>query len=260
MDSNELFETLKNVARSMGVVDISVSPVERWFSNPLVSSRIGEGHRPTDIMPDAKSVIVLGIPIQKTILDTAPSIYYNHLYSVVNNLLDQVSERLALELIALGHNAVYVPRDGYQGVSGLKDKTEAFFSHRHAAYLAGMGTFGWNNMLLTKKYGPRVRLVSVITTAELPYGDVLTEDLCIHCKKCTKECPVLAVASEDYPKGITNKLLCLDNSAELAHVGKSPCGRCIAVCPVGLDKNISPSENAIQTIRSYHKVSKTEYK
>ncbi len=258
MGPEELLGRLRDIARSMGVIDIGVASVESWVVDPLVSSRIGEGHRPQDLMPDARSVIVIGIPVQRTILDTAPSIYYNHLYSVVNNMLDQVSERLALELNALGYRAVYVPRDGYAGISGLREMLgSTFFSHRHAAYLAGMGTFGWNNMLLTEAYGPRIRLASVITSAELPPGEVMDGNLCIRCGKCTDECPVSAVGCEDYPSTITVKMDCIDKSAELAQVGRSPCGRCIAVCPVGRDGGPSPTDVAIDTVRMYGKPPKS---
>ncbi len=250
---SELMIRLKDVARSMGIIDVGVASVNGWLTDPMVSVRIKEGHRPTDLMPDAHSVIVIGIPVQDTILDTAPSIYYSHLYGVVNDLLDHASERLTLELNALGFRAVYVPRDGYAGLSGLRDKPESFFSHRHAAYLAGMGTFGWNNMLLTEKYGPRIRFASIITSAELPYGEVMTDDLCIGCRKCTRNCPVSAVGSSSYPTDITKKDSCTEEAARLAQYGKSPCGRCIAVCPVGRNKGVPPTDSAVDVIRSYGK-------
>lgn len=248
---------LREAARAMGVADVRAAPAGRWSTDPLVSSRIGPGRRPLDIMPDAKSVVVVAVPIQKTVLDTAPSIYYNHLYNTVNALLDGVTERLALELNIMGHRAVYVPRDGYHGIAGLREDPSAFFSHRHAAYLAGMGTFGWNNMLLTEEYGPRVRFSSVITSAELPYGEVMERQLCIGCGKCARVCPVHAISSDGYPSGITLKQACVENSAKLAAEGRSPCGRCIAACPVGRDGGPPPTPEAVSVIRSYRKPPKT---
>ena len=59
------------------------------------------------------------------------------------------------------------PGDGYFGIKALLKNPVAFFSHRHAAFLAGLGNFGVNNMLLTPEYGPRVRFGSVFTSAEL---------------------------------------------------------------------------------------------
>lgn len=253
MTDEGLMDRVRDVARSMGIVDIGVADPAMWEEDPLVSSRVSEGHRPMDIMPGCCSVVVMGVPVQRTILETAPSIYYNHLYGVVNDLLDQAAERVALELCASGHQSVYVPRDGYHGRVGLHQRQDAFFSHRHAAYLAGMGTFGWNNMLLTERYGPRIRLVSVITEADLPKGSPLGRQLCIGCGRCTRQCPASAVAGREYPLGITDKPACVGYVDVLAPQGISPCGRCITVCPVGEDGVTGPTDRSVEVIRSYRK-------
>ena len=83
-----------------------------------------------------------------------------------------------------------MPRDGYGSIDILKEKPIAFFSHRHAAYCAGLGNFGLNNMLLTPQYGPRVRFASILTDCRTPRGPVLEEPLCIQCGWCVSICPV----------------------------------------------------------------------
>jgi len=248
-----LMEQIRAVARNLGIVDISSVNASLWDTDPLVASRVLDASRPRSLMPSAESVIVIGIPLQPTILDTAPSIYYNQLYNTVNMMLDQASERIALELNLQGYDAVYIPRDGYHGLAGLRQMPSAFFSHRHAAYLAGMGTFGMNNTLLTPKNGPRIRFTSIITSANLPSSGPMSEDLCIRCKKCVRECPAEAISGLDYPGGIIKKQACVERSAELAAKGISPCGRCIAVCPVGSDATQPPNDSAIAEIRRYIK-------
>ncbi len=253
-NTDELYDKIKILARSLGIVDIGIADAKLWNTDPLVSSRIKTTGRPESILPTAKSVIVIGIPIQRAIIETAPSISYANAYKNVNTMLDQITERISLELNILGYDSIYIPRDGYHGIEGLKDSPSAFFSHRHAAYLAGLGTFGMNNVILTKKYGPRIRFSSVITTAELPSDSPMTEELCIKCKKCTKVCPVSAVSDQMYPSKITKKELCIDFAAELAKKGISPCGACIRVCPVGLDRDSPiPTDEAKELIRSYVK-------
>lgn len=256
MDPEELMGRLREVARGLGIVDVAVAPAERWETDPLVSSRVGPGSRPSDIMPGARSVLVVGIPLQDTVVDTAPSLYYNHLYGLVNSMLDQATERLALELNIAGYRAAYVPRDGYYGMAGLRERPEAFFSHRHAAYLAGMGTFGWNNLLLTREHGPRMRFGSVITTAVLPYGEVMADQVCLRCGRCVRECPASALGARDYPDAITDKGACTDRHGILEPKGIGPCGRCIAACPVGREDGRPPTEAALRTIRSYERPGK----
>lgn len=254
MDGSELFDQIKKVSRGLGIVDISVASTDLWETDLIVKDRIKAGNRPKDIMPSARSVIVIGIPIQRAILETAPSIYYHQLYDTVNRALDDATERIALELNILGHEAIFVPRDGYHGITGLRVVPASFFSHRHAAYLAGMGTFGYNNTILTKKYGPRIRFSSVITSAELPSSEPMSYNLCIKCKKCTRDCPVGAVPDINYPKGITQKNKCVEHSAELSERGISPCGICIKTCPVGMDSSDTvPDQKFIDDAKSYVK-------
>ena len=107
------------------------------------------------------------------IVDTSPSIYYHELYRTVNTLLDASGYRIALFLNAEGFPSIWIPRYGYGSISILKENPVTFFSHRHAAFLAGLGNFGLNNMLLTEKFGPRIRFASIFTAADIPPDPVI---------------------------------------------------------------------------------------
>jgi epoxyqueuosine reductase len=119
--------------------------------------------RPGAIYPGTNTVIVIGIPVSLPVLETSPSIFYHELYKTINTMLDQSSYRISIMLNRLGYPSIALPRDGYGSISVLKENPVAFFSHRHAAYLAGLGNFGVNNMILTPGYGPRVRFTSIFT-------------------------------------------------------------------------------------------------
>ena len=249
-----LKEKITSVAESLGIFDIGFADVTLWDSDPLVSSRISSEFRPKSILSNSESVIVIGIPIPSSILDTAPSIAYAQTYKNINSMLDMATQRIAMELMNLGFDAMPLPRDGYHGISGLRESSTAFFSHRHAAYLAGLGSFGNNNVLLTGKYGPRIRFSSIITNAKLSGKGPIGKDLCIYCGKCVRECPAKALKVGKYTDMITNKELCIDRSEMLAKQGISPCGICVSVCPVGRKQyGGKPTDESIKVIRSYVK-------
>lgn len=67
--------------------------------------------------------------------------------------------------------------------------------------------------------------------------------------KCVKECPISALNEEGYLGGM-DKALCVSRSEELAVRGISPCGICIAVCPIG-KKVTPPVEGFIDVVRKY---------
>ena len=247
-----LAEEIRTIARGLGIIDIGFASVDLWNTDPIVSSRISEASRPASIMIGARTAIVIGIPVPNSTLQTAPSIAYAHMYANINSMLDQSAQRIAMELMARGYDAMPLPRDGYHGIGGLRESASAFFSHRHAAYLCGLGTFGVNNVIITPGNGPRIRWTTIITTAELPSGKPMEEEVCIHCDRCIKACPVDALSPGRYPEVITVKESCIDRAEILAKQKISPCGICLAACPVGLKKDSAvPSEEAKAVIRSY---------
>lgn len=232
-------ENLKKVllqkCKSLDIPLVGVANVERWCS-PLFLPWVPEEFYPQSIYPETKSVIVIGLPVPLPVLETSPSIYYRELYNTVNSLLDQYTYRLSNFLTDKGYPSIFVPRDGYGNIEVLLQNPIAFFSHRHAALLAGLGNFGVNNTVLTPEYGPRVRFGSILTTAELPQDSILETQLCTRCMRCVKMCPANALKKEDYPAGLTDKKTCSSHSAELNKQFISPCGICIKVCPIGNDR------------------------
>lgn len=241
--SLQLKEALLEKCEWLDIPMVGIANVERW-NDPPFQPWVPEEFYPQSIYQKARSVIVIGLPITLPVLETSPSIYYRELYQTVNSLLDQHTYRLANFLSDRGYPSMFVPRDGYGSVKVLLKNPIAFFSHRHAALLAGLGTFGTNNMLLTPKYGPRVRFGSILTAARLPPDPMLKEQLCIRCMRCVDMCPSRALRTGDYPEKLTDKKACASYSAELNERYISPCGICIKVCPVGEDRRLFESEDA----------------
>ncbi len=72
-------------------------------------------------------------------------------------------------------------------------------SHRHAATRAGLGEFGYNNLVLTRKFGARQRFNTVVTDAELVPDPLITAPICLRdkCMLCMKARHMDAICFRD---------------------------------------------------------------
>ncbi len=150
--------------------------------------------RPSEILTDCKRVIVFGKEIpgpvyvaEKHAYDLYANVAHNY-YASMDAAAIEVCSMLTREgfpSIPLGCYQPMLMREGkYWGVVSLK----------HAAVRAGIGTMGKNTLLANAKFGNRLRLGGLLTTAELPSGKPLEKSLCIEgCNKCVEACPVQAL-------------------------------------------------------------------
>jgi epoxyqueuosine reductase len=233
--SDAVRQLVEKMCAGLGIPIVGFAPAGRW-DEPLFEPWVPEAFRPRAIYPETNTVIVIGLPVSLPVIESTPSIWYHELYRTVNTLLDHGGYLIASALTADSWPSVWVPRDGYGSIGVLKDRPIAFFSHRHAALLAGLGNFGMNNTLLTPEFGPRVRFASILTAAEIEPDPLLEKPLCIRCRRCVEACPVHALDGRDYPAGLTDKKTCASRSEALSKRFVSPCGICIKVCPVGEDR------------------------
>lgn len=233
-DRNDLKKKIIRKAKQLGADLVGFAPVERWQKYGDVKPT----YYPQHLFPFTKTVIVLGVPILSPMLDTTPSIVYSELYNTTNRLLDDIAYQLAVYLNKQSYRTVFFPRDAYGDISVLVKKPEAAFSHVIAGKYAGIGTIGYNHTLLTKEYGPRVRLVSIFTDAEIVPDNMLEKDLCIKCGLCGKCCPTSAFTTTENLVADMDKYKCAEYHARLKNDYHYPCGVCIKVCPIGNDRKL----------------------
>lgn len=98
-----------------------------------------------------------------------------------------------------------------------------------------MGTVGDSHNLITKEYGPRVRIVSVITDAPIEPDPKCEKEICIHCRKCLDMCPVGCFSENGPDPYIMDKDKCTQYHIDLVKQHHWPCGYCATFCPVGED-------------------------
>ena len=227
-------------AKELGAELVGFAPVSRWQEY----GEVPEEYHPRNVWPMTNTVISLAVPVWLPIVEAAPSELGREQYITTNELLDVTAYRLAAFLNRHGHAAINLPRDGYGDAGALAEKPVALFSHVWAAHYAGLGKVGWNHTLLTKAYGPRQRLISVLTALELEGDPMIDSDLCTKCLLCQKICPAQAFRGDKnafYAE--MDKFACMANSKRFRAAFRNPCGFCIKVCPVGEDRKLFGSTN-----------------
>ncbi|MDD2220462.1 MAG: epoxyqueuosine reductase [Clostridia bacterium] len=162
-----------------------------------------------------------------------PTSSYMYYYDVLNARLNDAAMRLSAFLEDCGWRAYPIPASQRMG----DDKLAAIFSHRLAARLAGLGWIGKSCCLINPDFGPRHRLVTVLTDAPFSCDEPIKQN-CGTCRLCADQCPAGAILGEDFNnnqplKNRFNGPAC-DRFLKMARnsIGKRFCGRCIVACPV----------------------------
>jgi len=247
---------------------VGVAPLERFEGAP-------KGHKPEDILPGARSVVAMAKRIPLPIVKGIPSPYYDRFgYHDLNAHLRELTYNVSVFIEDLGFEAFPLDpsiedkaREVQILAEGPEPKVKIFgdFSHRHAAVAAGLGEFAASSMVVVPKFGPRVRVVSVITTAPLEPSPLLRGKARFNiCQpepcglQCVKKCPAKALPGDgtidhfkcrsyrnpgvytlEYFKAIAESKKPGAPPSRRATAAPNPpvgqtCGICIKVCPIGL--------------------------
>ncbi len=198
---------------------------------------------------DLSYAITIAIKIPDAILKTInnrPTIEYFHEYRTANAMLDNMSFRLARFIEKQGYNAYPIgasQSDPSSNFSGL-------FSHKKGARLSGLGFIGKNCLLITKEYGSKVRLATVLTDMPVVSQREIITNGCGDCDICQKACPCGAISGKNYIEDISREEFfsaekCSHNMKNYKDIGRGAvCGICIKVCPYNklYDKKVDKTE------------------
>lgn len=99
---------------------------------------------------------------------------------------------------------------------------------------AGLGELSKMGLLITKEYGPRLRLAAVTTDLPLEVDkpvDLGVQDFCEKCNKCARHCPTEAVPEKKtWVRGVRKWQVDAERCIE-AFSKSFACGLCIRHCP-----------------------------
>lgn len=224
-DPAEMSSQIKNTARAFGADLVGICNLNRnWVYS---HDRSGD---PVEIPAEYEYAIVMAIAMDKRAVLTSPSfesatatgIGYSKMAFTVA-CMAQFIRNLRYKAISMGNDtALSIP----------------------LAIEAGLGQLGRNGLLVTKEYGPCVRICKLFTNLPLlpdEAVDVSLSKACNACRRCAKACKVDAISFEHKPSldpacpsnnsGILRWPVNADKSYSFWIENGATCSDCIAACP-----------------------------
>jgi epoxyqueuosine reductase QueG len=165
-----------------------------------------------------------------------PSRIYFDAYHEINDQLDSLVTLGAEYLQSKGYRAYAKTRANVQEHPGYRTD----LPHKTVATRAGLGWIGKSALLVTREFGPAVRISSLLTDAPLTLGEPINESKCGNCTACVVNCPGKAISGklwdvtmdrDDFFDAAACRKAARALSWELLNEEISLCGKCIEVCP-----------------------------
>ncbi len=201
---------IKAYAKRLGADIVGIAPMDRFEGAPKQMD-------PRYIMPEAKSMIVMGFRVMRgslrgieegTFFSNYSAMGYGgltYLYiplTVIN--LCKLIEDEGYEAIPIGHQSDWrgiegdgkLRKDYSKPVEPGKPQPDVMLHLRICGFLAGLGEIGYSKMFLSPEFGPRLRLGVVLTEMELTPDPIYNgPKLCNRCMACVRECPGNAISA-----------------------------------------------------------------
>jgi epoxyqueuosine reductase len=180
---------VKQLALDLGADLCGIAPVERFDKAP-------KGFHPTDVFPQAKSVVVTAKRAPEGCFQCTSS---NVPYTVAMQMMLTELTRLSWQLSSrierqFGVMAMPVPTEPYDYWDEERREGRGLLSFRHAGWLAGLGMLGKNTLLVNERYGNRIGLGVVLLDAAMEGDPMVTASFCSPaCRRCLDACPVGAL-------------------------------------------------------------------
>lgn len=244
----EIIDIIENSVLESESKELFRKPIVGFSSaaNPLydkLKDIVAPDHlHPTEILPNAKSVVSFFVPFSESVVksnirNASVSKEWGISYVVANNLINQISDILIEYLANKNIDSATI-----KATHNFDEKTlKSAWSHRSAAYIANMGKFGLNRMIITKE-GCAGRFGTVVVALEIPIEKEKNNiEYCLYykngsCLKCIKSCPQNALSTDGFDRfKCYDKLL--ENAEELKEFGLCDvCGKCVVSCPFAIIK------------------------
>ncbi len=231
--SAEMTVEIKRVAKAFGADLVGVTGFdERWVYTHKYSAKT-KSAKPVDLPEGLNNVIVIATSMDHDLIQTVPS-------ALSGTATGLGYARDTVTVLSLGQ---YIRNLGYRAVESLNDTALAV----PYAIQAGLGEYGRHGILITKEFGPRIRLGKIFTDLPLDHDAPRTfgvKKFCDQCQRCSNACPAKAIPFGEPSTRVHNRSNLVgvrkwSVDAEKCFgfwVGQnSDCSICIRVCPYNKD-------------------------
>jgi len=226
----ELTDEIRKLGLSMGAELVGFASAEK------LEKGAPKGHRPSDLMSNARSIIILACGRK---LNEDRNYFYRWgpdfslTYIRLKNEVKQRRKEARQSMTAVKD---FLTQRGY-GVVTEPHGWSGILSFKMAAYLAGLGVFGKGSFLVHPRLGPLNIIACILTDVSLQDGNPLNVDVCQNCTECIKACKYGAFKKEkESYRWLGEKCRCYDmimNPVTLKWT-YGPCdSKCVTACPIG---------------------------
>jgi epoxyqueuosine reductase len=178
--------------------------------------------------------------------------YYSH-YRQINKDLAILTKKISEDLNDQGIETLDIePTVSTSELDTVYFKTlRTDLSHKMVATRSGLGWIGKTDLFISREFGPRLRLVSILLKTPVKPNTKPTDiSRCGSCNICVDICPAKAangklwditIDREDFFDPWKCRTQCAEFGKTRLGMDARICGICVAACPIG-GKNIRNSE------------------
>ena len=225
---------VKESAQFFGAALVGVSELgPLWLYSHIVNDLTGEAQE-LDLPEKYRYAVVIAVEMDYDFIQTSP----------MGSSSAATGLGYSKMAVAAGLTAQFIRGLGYDAIPMGNDTALSI----PLAIEAGLGELGRNELLITEKYGPRVRLCKVFTDLPLiPDEPVFlgVEKFCEQCKKCADQCPSQAIPHEgktdqartrSNSSGVKKWMINPEKCYRFWASNRTDCANCIRVCPFNQEK------------------------
>jgi len=194
---------------------------------------------PAELLSGAQTVVAYFLPFEESIVHSnvagqLASREWAQAYVETNILIKKLNFHMKDYLESQGYAVLVMPPTH----NFNPDNLISDWSHRHVAFVAGLGRFGLNNMLITES-GCCGRIGSFITSLRVTPDPRPQVEACLYhyntsCTQCVTRCVNESLVEDEFNRH-TCYQMCRANEAKYRSLGRADvCGKCLVDVPCSL--------------------------